>query len=372
MVDHVDILPGSATDWERLFGEVNDPLALLGENFDGIRAADQNPPPSFMPWLVWQYGLGELTPFLPNLYDLVRDGILWQRERGTPASIRRGLDWIGYDAEIEEEPSRRLRWNRFQLLLDRVRDADVPDLSRIAGITQLSVPARSKFARGFRGYDIRAGETSFGKTSGCLTSDHSGVYLPGIAPKWSFGRSYSADVTLGETALTDLGVWIEPVGTSDVWADADYLWDGATFPWSVPGEQSRRATMAEGVVEQSAWVRFRRAGGAIVGHARAIARPVKQVSSGGAYTIAATQWSPDPADPFAVHVLATSGFGDGAGETATTMSVVFGATLATGIPPGRLWIGPGHLVGGVEIAQTPVSIPFGLSVRERTQFILRL
>ncbi|MEZ5878978.1 MAG: hypothetical protein R3D43_15185 [Tepidamorphaceae bacterium] len=71
--EHLNILPPNATAFERLFSEVVDPLLVLAEPYDAIRltAPHRAPPPALLPFLIWQYGLGELTPYVPSLYQLI-------------------------------------------------------------------------------------------------------------------------------------------------------------------------------------------------------------------------------------------------------------------------------------------------------------
>lgn len=369
MTGHVDILPGNATQWARLFAETRDPIRALGPRYEDVRLANELTPPQFIPWLIWQYGLGELTPYVPTLNQLIDEGVRWQRVRGTPSAIYQGLEWIGYAGTIEEAAARRRRWNRFQLQLSRVRDNDLPDLTRIDGIVSLSPPIRSKFSRGFRGYDIRAAETSYQRTSGSLTSDHSGVYLPGVGAKWSFGRRYEATHAMTEAQLTALGAWIEPVPEGDLWADADYLWADADFAWAFAPAIARRNAIAADLIEAGAYVRFRAAGGGIIGHARATSRGVV-LATGGAYPFGSGAYNATTTDVTGLMVMARTPFGVGAGQTATSMSVVMGATRASGVKPGALWVGPSGLTGGTEFGATTVSIPFGLTVRERPVFLL--
>jgi hypothetical protein len=370
MAEHEVLLPGNATPLERMLSEVNDELVHLAGPYELIRLADVSPPPAWLSWLVWEYGLGELSPFLPNLSRLIAEGIQWQRVRGTPAAIFRGLSWLGYAATIEEEPTRHRRWNRFQIELDRVRDDDLPDLRQIDGIVALSPPARSKLGRGFHGYDIRAAETSYQRTSASLTSDHSGVFLPGVGAKWSFGRVHQHDVELSEAELTDLDVWIEPVGDDDLWSSADYLWADADFAWASPAAEARRAAIASGLCALSCYIRFDNASDETIGFARATARSVSP-SSSGSYSVLGSEWSEDLGAPEVVIVLASSGFGDGAGVVATSMSVVFDGALAPCVKAGKLWLSPSQLVGGTAVAPKAVSIEFGLTVREQAAFILR-
>lgn len=371
MAAYDTLLPNNATPYELAISDTTDDFVNLVDRFNGVRTATLNPPPQFLPFLVWQYGLGELSPYLPNLYDLIAQGIQWQRLRGTPAAILLGLSWLGYSGELEEAPARRRRWATFQWHLDRVRDNDLPDLARIDGIVALSPPLRSKFVRSYNGYDVRACETSYSRTSESLTSDDSGVYLPNVGAKWSFGRQYDRDATLSESELTDLGVWIEPVPTSGLWVDDHSLWVDDHFLWAIPGVISRLRSMANDIAEQTAYIRFTDASNQVIGYSRAVARAVAP-SPTGEYVMGATKWTPRTDTPSAVFMTARTGFGDGAGQTATHIAPFFGATRAVGVKPGKLWLEPDELTGGVAVASYAVSIPLGLTVREFTRFLLRL
>ena len=389
-IGHDNLLPGIAPTWARIMSEINDPVAKLGDRFEDVREADAFDPPQFLPWIVWQYGLGELTPYVPSLYQLIDEGIDWQRVRGTPRAIEMGLGWLGYTGQLEENPVRRRRWNRFQLHLGRVRDEDRPDLGRIYGVVSLSPPIRSQFFRGFRGYDVRACEASYQRFSGSLFSSHSGVRIDQVPAKWSFGRTYDVIRDLSQEDLTRCGLWIEPVA-DDLWVNQNVLWVNRSVLWAVPGIQGRRTVIANGMVDQGAYVRFRDAAGNIIGNARAVVRPVKPVVSGGDYTIGGQVYDTDPGACTAVIVQATTGFGDGLGKEAASMSVVIGAQVRADIPPGQRWIEPDPdyrstmtaptplltgvtdtLIGGAEIAQSPVAIEFGETVRERARFLLRI
>lgn len=372
MNEHTDLLPGTAPQWARLFSEADDPIRALGVLFDDVRTGDVVTPPEFIPWLVWQYGLGELTPFVPSLNQLIDEGVRWQRIRGTPAAIAQGLTWINYAGTIEEAAARRTRWNRFQIMLNRVRDNDTPDLARIDGIVSLSPPVRSRFSRGFRGYDIRAAETSYQRTSGSLTSDHSGVYIPGVSAKWSFGRRYEAARGLTVGQLDFLGAWVEPVYSSGLWSTDNRLWTSANVIWDGPAERTRRSAMA-GTIASSGrpYARFRRPNGSIIAHQIAFQHPVTDGLT-GEYIF---DGSPQRIDASAVQSIiawARTDFGSGAGETCGEVCFVFGAQLAPGVNPGKRWLAANELVGGVEVAAQPMPAQFGLTVREHVIALMSL
>lgn len=350
---------------------LTDPFQRHAGEVDSIRDYDRNPPPALLPFLVWQYGLGELSPYLPNLYDLISEGLKWQRVRGTPAAISRGLSWLGYAGDIEEASPNRIRWNLFQIELDRVRDSDVPDLSRIDGIVSLSPPLRSKFFRGFSGYDVRALETSLMKTSGSIWSDHSGVRIPGVGAKWSFGRRYEIARTPTQSELTTLGAWIPSVGVSGAWSGETTPWEAATYEWAVPGAIARKQAIAELIAAKRAYVRFRTAGGAVIGNARATMRTVANAIS-GEYKFGVQPLAISDTESSAVLVQCRTGFGNGNGSVAATASLVFDPTLTNAGAPGALWVAPGGMTGGAELFSASISVPFGLTVRENVAILLNI
>lgn len=370
MGTHVDLLPPSATALMRALAAAGDPLARLDDAFSGINTARANPPPSFLPFLVWQYGLGKLSPFVPNLYDLIDEGVDWSRLLGTIAAVRQGLGFIGYDGTVVNAPVRRRFWNRFAIELSRVRDADLPDLARIEGIVGLSKPLRSRFKRGFRGYDLRAAETSLNRFSGALLSNDSGVRIDPAGAKWSFGRRHDLSHTLTETELTALGLWIAPGAPSPLWVNDNRLWVTVNQLWADASGQARIDTILTGVAAAPTVVRLKRADGSVIGHVRCVMRPVQVVASGGDYDFGGDRLS-IAGPPFSyVLVRARTGFGDGDGSTVATAELLLNFTLSSGVPPGKLWLLPSEVTGGVAVASKSVSVPLGKTVRDL--FIYRL
>jgi len=369
MATPADLLPPRSTELETAFADAADLFAHTYEAISGMRGIKiVNPPPSFLPFLVYEYGLGELTPYVPNLYDLINEGIRWQRVRGTPAAVAKALEFVGYAAEIEEFPTRRRHWNWFMLALDRVRDAEEPDLARIEGITGLSVAVRSVFWRGFRGYDVRAADWSHRKWSGALWSTYSGVRIPGGNAKWSFGRTYDLAHDMTQTELESLGVWIEPTGEPLGWGA--FPWP--SVPWADPDGTARSVVMLENVPAGPAWVVFKDEDGEVIGYRRARARHQVVPALNGRYQVGNDRFEPVASGATRLYVEALTGFGDGYGATAASAGVILGAEPVDPYPPGALWVPAGGLdIDGPIIAERPVDIEFGRTVRERVRTLLR-
>jgi len=398
---HVEVLPGNATDFELALAAVLDPHARLADAVEAIRAADQAPPVPFLPFRVWELGLGELTPYVPNVFALIAEGVRWQRVRGTRAAIDRALTWVGYTGALEWQPTRRRWWNGVQLALGRIRDAEEPDLDRIEGLTGLSLPFRSDFLRGFRGYDVRAAETGWTRTSACMLSDWSGARLHQAAiaphrqnawaPKWSFGREWLVDQAAAEPDLRALGVWVDAGAGSPLWSSLTVPWSGDTSHWTDSADVIRRRAIATALDGRRCWVRFEDDDGTI-GHARARVRGVAP-AVGGEYRVAGQDWTCRTDSPTAVLVSTLTRFGDGAGRTATRMGLLFDAAPIPPLKPAIPWAGPDDLAGGTVVpssvgpgalpwfdapepdrlvAETACTIPFGRTVREQVRFLLRL
>lgn len=383
MFDH--LLPSNATAFERAASLAMDSGPRLAPGIAALRTAKRvSIPHAVLPFLIWEYGLGPVTAYLADLQDVIDKGIPWQRVRGTPDAVARALAWVGYSAEIEEAPTTRRLWHRFQLALDRVRDTEVPDLEAIEGATALSVPVRSELFRGYHGHDVREAEWSRRAYGAARWSDSSGVRLRTGGAKWSFGRTYDFPSALDETTLSALGAWVDPVDLghigwgvpmAQVYNDlpgsgwGGFSWVSSDATWEGYGEGDRLSLICSALVGRPVWVVFRTAGGAVIGYRRArAARPVVP-ASGGVYSVAGVRLSPaDLGSSF--YVEARTEFGDGNGQVAASVSLLFDATPLDTTRPGLLWAGPGGLSSGVEVASRPCAIAFGQTVRERVRFHL--
>lgn len=367
------LLPPNASELEKAFSNAADFSPRLDPPVTIMRGLKYiGTPPEWLPFLIYEYGLGELSPYVPDQWQLIRKGIAWQRVRGTPGAISRGLDWIGYGATLEEPPIRRKRWHLLQLELDRTRDAEEPDLERIEAVTQLSVPLRTHFWRGYHTYDVRALEYGYTRTSETLIGDYSGVRIAPDHAKWSFGRLYEHEYTLTEADLTALGVWIAPVPEVVVQG-----WEAVEWPdsaWSAIDALERQQAIIDAIYAMTAWVTFVNADGDVIGHRRARAwHRTKLGSTSAPYIVGQNRRAiADAGDATGLYIEVMTGFSDGYGHTAAKWQVRLGATLADPTRPGLLWAQPDELVGGVVAAEKTDTIEFGRTVRERCRALLRV
>jgi Phage tail protein (Tail_P2_I) len=366
-----DLLPGNATAWERALGDALDTNLSVSPAIAAIRGTKLlAPPPSFLPFLIYEYGLGELTPFVPNLYELIAEGIDWQRVRGTPAAIDLALEWLEYAGSIVEASSHRRFWNLFQLHLSRVRDTRA-DLDRIAGLAGLSVPRRSLFWRGYHGLDIRPLTFAHGSWSEAHFGEFSGRRLREGGPLWSFGRVHEFDHTLPEADLVELGIWLEPAADEDLgWGD--FSWDSTEASWESDAVRARSEAMASGAEGRRIWFAFYDMNGAVIGYRRARTSRVVAPAVGGPYRIGGARYVPTGAADTRIYAECQTGFGDGDGTVAKSFGLVFDATPADVTRSGQMWLAPDEISGGTAaVAVSPIDIAFGESIRERVKVLLR-
>lgn len=355
--------------------------ASLGDRWDDIGGAVSairtaklvSPPTSFLPWLVLEYGLGELTPFVPNLYNLIvdREGVKWQRLRGTPASVAKGLGFIGYSATLEDAWHGRAFWNSTQLRFPALPAIDDPDLSRIEGITQLSLPKRSLLRRGVYQYDAQAIELDRSRLDDGMLEHESGVAVTAAGTLWSFGRSTEIDHLLTEAEGTAIGNWIDPPeGDSLIWIDMNYPWVDADFGWADNPTVARQILMASWFESRTLYCTFRDSADAVIGHRRCRAvRPVTQ-SFGNGYAFGGAIYRPASNGPL-LYIEAMTDFGDAADIVAASVELTVAPVLSAGIPHGRLWLEPEDIADGDAIAVSAVSLPLRTTVRDQIKFLMR-
>lgn len=320
------LLPANATPIMVAAVQAADPTARMLPAIEFIRAWKHNSPPeALLPFLVDEYGLGPLSPYLPNLNDLISDGVQWQRIRGTPAAVAMGLGFIGHAGTIEENPTQRRWWNAFALAL-----ASIPpesDLNRIEGIASLSVPLRSDFRRGYRGYDVRGFEAGRSRLGQAILETDSGLQLRAGGPLWSFGRAHEAMAALDADALQALGVWLPETGPIG-WGD--FTAAEADFPADALWQDVRGRVMLRRIVKRRAHLRLSGPDG-IAGHVLAQA----------------------VIDGNRIKISARSPFDTGTGAV-TSAALVFDGVPSAADKPGKAWLGPSGLSGGVVV---PLSVP---------------
>ncbi|KLT22387.1 putative phage tail protein [Wolbachia endosymbiont of Armadillidium vulgare str. wVulC] len=176
------LLPPNATKQEQALVEAIDykvdPSCIRGFKF--------NLKEEVLPWLVEEYGLEEILRWAKDKRRAIKEGIKFQRLRGTPASLKIALKWANIEdiTIIEEPPGKHF----FEL---QVGIKEVPNdffVDAVVELAKLSLPARSRLMRIFNDYynaqRFILDESLFGD----LLSDYSGVKIEKDGPVLSFGR----------------------------------------------------------------------------------------------------------------------------------------------------------------------------------------
>jgi P2-related tail formation protein len=199
-----DLLPPNATALERDFSRATSSLQRTGPPVPLIRTAKRtNIPDSVVPWLIYEYGLGEILPYLGNDQRLaIAEGVLWQRIRGTPESVRIALGWIGIDGLIDESEGGSYRWAEYQLGLSEGTTGD-EIIDQIVAIARVSSPVRSRLQRIYAVYDFRRFVLDDSLLSdGGMLSDHSGVRPDPDWPQISYGQVHASLVEEAATVAS--------------------------------------------------------------------------------------------------------------------------------------------------------------------------
>ncbi|WP_341822317.1 phage tail protein [Wolbachia endosymbiont (group A) of Clivina fossor] len=185
------LLPPNATKQEKaLIDAIDykvDPSCVKGFKF--------SPGEKVLPWIIEEYGLEEILRWAKEKRRAIKEGVEFQRLRGTPASLKIALKWanINEDITIIEEPPGE---HFFEL---QIGIRDVPNdffVDAVVELAKLSLPARSRLMRLFNDYynigRFILDESFFGS----LLSDYSGVKIEKDGPVLSFGRKNTFELKI--------------------------------------------------------------------------------------------------------------------------------------------------------------------------------
>lgn len=364
-------LPANAEIWELSVtgcyissDELDDAIKTI--NFD-----KSAPPSGFLPFMVWEYGLGKLTPYVPNLYSLLSDGIVWQRVRGTPDAVAHALSWLNTSASIEQAWHGRTWWNSFQLRFDTLPENDDPLLERIEAVTALSVSKRSQLRRGVHHYDAACLTADYNALDNTMLDRESGIQLTPAGTIWSFGRTHIFKHELTEAEGLAIGNWIDlDEGQSLRWIDMTYPWVQANFPWEASAITQRKALLAGWFNDQTLYVTLKKNNGDVIGYRRCRACHSVSQTYGGSYSFDGVRYQPRLGGT-AVYIEALTDFDDAKNVDALSISLLVGGVLREGVKPGCLWLEPQDISGGHEIAHQAITLNLRASVREQFKFMVR-
>ncbi len=183
------ILPPATTPLERAWDET---LPAWGELADAFKTPSEGEPAAFVPWYAAEYGLAEFAPYFDTVPELLAEGLPWLFVRGTAAGVALALRWVGFAGAVTEESCSRLH-------IGLVRPTTAAEISRIAHVVCVTVPAHVQFWRVFHGHDRRTLRLDRGQPldTGMLDDD-SGVWISvetGDPVKASFGIRHTGTTT---------------------------------------------------------------------------------------------------------------------------------------------------------------------------------
>lgn len=385
----ISFQPDSADIYERVVEQSREQRwAMLRAAVPAVRTGKRvSPAPGVLPFLVFEDGLGMLTPFVANVYDLLDGrGRDWMGKRGTYEAVERGLAFLGLTATTEAADHRRAWWNSTQLRFPDLPADDSPLLGRIEGIMQLSLPFRQDFRRGVHEYDIPAAEGDHTRLDGCLLDCESGIRLPGGTAVWSFGRSNEFEHTLDRGEGDAIGNWVDlPENGGLSWSEMTYPWSTATFAWSDNPDAQRRKLMASWFNGRLLYLKLMDGNGNVLGYRRVKSSHAVSPSFDGLFVFGGEKYSKSP-DGQVAYVEFMTDFDDFDGVELAAVEIVSDVVLAHGVKPGKALIRPDEVVkqasfpsgrfwmGAADFpsfAYRTITLPLRRTVRERFKFLVR-
>ena len=146
MADPRTILPSASTTLERVvdttFPRGWPALADVAEPLATAAHVD------LLPWLAQQWQVAQFAQYFSSVAELLAEGVPWLMERGSAASLRRALGWLGYHSVVIDEDG---AW----LHIDAGEPLQADALARVAHVVRAGLPAHVTFYRVFHGYDVR-------------------------------------------------------------------------------------------------------------------------------------------------------------------------------------------------------------------------
>jgi P2-related tail formation protein len=188
------LLPPNSTVFEKAL-ENAVKLSINTGFLKGFKFKDNS---NILSYLVWEYNLNDVLEYVKD-GDIIVDGLVFQRTRGTRAAIKIAANWAGLDdIDIYEEPP-STHFYEFQIgVKDRQFDFDI---ELLRNVISLAKPVRSRLSRVYNDiHDVRyfkLDDSGFGD----ILSDNSGIKLDDLA--LSFGRKQAFETMYTGLILDD-------------------------------------------------------------------------------------------------------------------------------------------------------------------------
>lgn len=238
------LLPPNATKQERDIVEAID-YRVDPRSIRGFKLKCEE---EVLPWLIEEYGLEEILLWVKDKKKAIKEGVKFQRLKGTPASLKIALKWANIDdiTIIEEPPGKHF----FEL---QIGIKDVPNdffVDAVVELAKLSLPARSRLMRIFNNLNnaqrFMLDESIFGD----LLSDYSGVKVAKGGPVLSFGRKNSFELKIAKPSFK--------FGTFRAYYERNYSSDLYRLDVAILGETEPHTKNYNGIYERNhLWYNFK-------------------------------------------------------------------------------------------------------------------
>ena len=383
----MSLLPPNSTLLEIALDEAMDEQAIFAPALIEIKGIKYARPlnPTFAAWLVQEYGLGMISQFFGEgagvialssdgdnilttddgdigLYvsndntieDLIDQGRIWQRIRGTPAAVVMALAWISYfEPVVLDQVLGRRRWHLYQIDMKELPGTE--EAYRLASaeyLAGISDSTRSYFWRGFHGYDVRGHVWGRSRYGASIWGDSSGIRINGGKTKWSHGRQHQLDMIALMSDQVALGLTFED-GDELTWSD-DVTWDSPGLAWD--GVESAVELNAWLISKMPAYLSLYDVDDELIAYLKILVAPIIEIQ--GDQLIAKYKTSTD--------------FGDGFGSSVARIDLSFGGENVSDVKPFKKWLLPDQVEFDPEVAIGPNTVAIDLSATIREFFSVEL
>ncbi|SDQ99799.1 phage tail protein [Pseudovibrio sp. Tun.PSC04-5.I4] len=186
------LLPSGAGTFTFVLAQMWDSHGRYGQHIDNIKHIGvSSTPADWVPWLIWDYGLEEVVPYVRDMQRVLSEGPEWQRARGTDRAFEIAFTWLNSEGYIDT-PDGRHQWWDYQLGFTKAPD-DLEQLKQLVGLSKLSQAAEGELFRIFsQDLDYRPVRLDEHRYDDGLFDGYSGVRLWEGSPLISVGVSRRA------------------------------------------------------------------------------------------------------------------------------------------------------------------------------------
>ena len=222
------LLPENSTKLEKDLVDSFDREDALNNAIALLQTAkcQASPPESYLPSLIWEYNIGELSQWIGTNQELYTIGREFARIKGTIRSLRLALSLIEVDPDTIEEGNFG-HWARFQMDIGIVPTGQQM-LQDIVDLSNLAKPLRSRLVRLYHGINIKPlilNSDSSILNQGIL-NNYSGYYDTDLKVWLSFRDTQNFDV------VNTIGYSVSFGGEINAgFVDATYIVSQASVQW---------------------------------------------------------------------------------------------------------------------------------------------